>query len=202
MKKVLLIVIDACASRVLESAMNNDQLPNIQALVEAGLFSSNCISIFPSITHAATASIATGCYPEVHGIAGSHWYNAENDTPVYFSSDVWVIMKRGLDQFFEDFVVKLNHQWLQTDTIFQQVEQNGLQAACLNHLIFRGDVKHKLNMPQLLRLIPGVPSAEEIYGPSGVVTFVFVFRRFCPSPTQPNDRKFECSQRCAPSFWF
>lgn len=165
-KKVVLIVIDACASAVVTAAMKNGDLPNMQALTRLGNFNPNCISIFPSITHAATTSIATGCYPNVHGIAGSHWYNVDNDVPVYYSSDPWVIMNRGVGEFFEDFAVKLNHQWLQTNTIFQTVEQANLKAACLNYLIYRGNTKHLLDVPQLLTLLPGVPSVEEVYGPS------------------------------------
>jgi predicted AlkP superfamily pyrophosphatase or phosphodiesterase len=51
-----MIVIDACASRVLVEAMADGKLPNFKALAETGYFSPNCLSIFPSITHAATAS--------------------------------------------------------------------------------------------------------------------------------------------------
>jgi hypothetical protein len=54
-----MIVIDACASRVLVEAMADGKLPNFKALAETGYFSPNCLSIFPSITHAATASLAT-----------------------------------------------------------------------------------------------------------------------------------------------
>ena len=90
MKKVLLIVIDACTSRVLVPAMDNNRLPNLKILAEAGYFNPNCISIFPSITHTATASLATGCYPQNHGIAGSSWYDTESDDPVHYSADFWV----------------------------------------------------------------------------------------------------------------
>jgi hypothetical protein len=166
MKKVILIVIDSCSSNIIVPAMESSLLPNMQEMAEIGSFSPSCISIFPSITHAATASIATGCYPQEHGIAGAHWYSLDSDDPVYYAGDFWVILNRGLGEFFEDFVVRLNHRWLKADTIFQTVERAGLKAACINHIIFRGDVRHELNIPNLLTFLPGVPSSETVYGPT------------------------------------
>jgi predicted AlkP superfamily phosphohydrolase/phosphomutase len=63
MKKVLLMIIDACTPRVLDQAMRRGRLPNLLALSEAGFFHQAGSSIYPSITHAAMASLATGCYP-------------------------------------------------------------------------------------------------------------------------------------------
>lgn len=166
MKKVLLVVIDALSSAVVVPAMESGLLPNLKALTEIGFFNPACSSIFPSITHTATAAIATGCYPQDHGIAGAHWYSLDSDDPVYYSGDFWVIFQRGFGEFFEDFVVRLNHRWLQADTIFQIMERAGLQAACINHIIFHGDVLHQLDIPRLLTFLPGVPSSETIYGPT------------------------------------
>jgi len=166
MKKLLLIIIDAFSTRVLEPALENGQLPNMQALAGAGVFKPSCSTIFPSITHAATVSLMTGYYPREHGVPGSHWYNLETDEAVYYGDDIQVILSQGLDTFFENFVLGLNQQWLQAETLFQIVEKAGLKAACLNHIIFRGDQPHKVNVPQLLVLLPGIPFTEEIYGPS------------------------------------
>ena len=157
-----MIVIDAYTSRVFEPAVDNGRLPNFKALMTAGYFNPVCISVFPSITHAATASLATGYYPQDHGVAGSSFYHIDSNDPVYYSADFWVIVNKGIDQFFEDFVIKLNHQWLQAKTIFQTVEQAGLTAACVNHIIFKGDTPHTLNIPQTLSLLPGIPASEEI----------------------------------------
>lgn len=166
MKKVLLIVVDACASRVLVPALENGRLPNIQRLAQAGVIHPNSISIFPSITPAATSSIVTGVYPYKHGIAGAHWYNAGDDTVVYYGPDFWVIVDKGLGEFFDDFVVRLNQERLRAETLFETVERAGKQAACLNYLIFRGDVAHTIDVPLLLGLIPGVPFSKEVHGAS------------------------------------
>lgn len=166
MKKVLLIVVDACASRVLVPALENGRLPNIRRLSQAGAMYPNSISIFPSITPAATSSIITGVYPYEHGVAGAHWYNPNEDTVVYYGPDFWVIVDKGLGDFFDDFLLRLNHDRLRAETLFETVERAGKRAACLNYLIFRGDVAHTIDMPLLLGLIPGAPFSEEVRGAS------------------------------------
>lgn len=166
MKKTLLIVVDAIASRVVKPAMAEGKLPNLKALSEAGSFRPESIAIFPSITPAATSSIITGQYPRAHGVLGFHWYDLRHDTVVYYGDDFWVIWREGFGEFFDDFLNKLNHQRLRGETLFQTVERSGLKAANLNYLIFRGDVKHKANVPFWISLLPEVPTQETIFGPS------------------------------------
>lgn len=166
MKKVLLIVIDACASRVLSRGIHQGKFPHMAALVQAGLFSPECTTVFPSITPAATSAIITGCPPCEHGILGASWYDTETEEIVYYGSDFWVILNRGIGDFVEDFLVKLNHQRLKAETLFETVERAGLQAASLNYLIYRGDTSHTASMPLGLGLLPGVPDARQIRGPS------------------------------------
>ena len=74
MKKTVLIVVDAFASRVLIPAMNSGRLPNLLALAEAGTLETECVPVFPSITPAATSSIITGQYPSRHDVLGAYWY--------------------------------------------------------------------------------------------------------------------------------
>lgn len=165
MKKVLLIVIDALASRVVLPAMADGRLPNLRALAQAGELAPECISIFPSITPAATSSIITGVYPCDHGIAGDYWYDYETNDVAYFGADFQVIWNRGLESFFEDFLVCLNQERLQAQTLFQYVEQAGYRAASLNYLIFHGDVPHGVNLPLLFQLWPGIEAPDKLDGP-------------------------------------
>ncbi|MCA9022111.1 MAG: alkaline phosphatase family protein, partial [Planctomycetaceae bacterium] len=73
MKKVILVIIDALASRVVQPALQKGLLPNFQQLIERGVLRRECTSIFPSITPAATCALATGAYPFEHGISGAYW---------------------------------------------------------------------------------------------------------------------------------
>lgn len=69
--KVLLVVIDAATPHVVCPAIRTGRLPTLQRLADAGTLHEASVSIFPSITPAATTSIITGAYPAEHGIAGA-----------------------------------------------------------------------------------------------------------------------------------
>ena len=97
-----------------------------------------CTSIFPSITPAATTSIVTGRYPADHGIAGAFWYEPERETVAYYGYDFWVILRRGIDDFVNDFLVRLNQDRLRAATLFERVEDGDRTAASLNYLAHHG----------------------------------------------------------------
>lgn len=147
MKKVLLIIVDALSSRVVEPALTEDRLPNLRMLRDAAEVQTDSISIFPSITPAATSSLVTGTYPCEHGVSGANWYISEEKTVVYFGYDVWAILEEGVGTYAQDFLMNLNEKHLKADTVFQMVEDNGLQAASLNYLVYHGDNAHSLQLP-------------------------------------------------------
>jgi len=166
MKNVLLVVIDALASRVVRPALDEGKLPNLRALAKAGRVDWDCTAIFPSITPAATAALVTGGYPAATGITGAYFYDLEEDRVHYYGDDTWAILRRGFSAFFQDFLVSLNRDQLRAETAFQTVERAGKRAACLNYLWFRGDVLHRARVPWLLRLWPGIQRSKTVPGPS------------------------------------
>ena len=95
MKRTLLFVVDGCTSRVLRSMIRDGALPTIEALRARGALAYDCVSVFPSITPAATASIVTGRYPEGHGIAGMSWWDPSTDRVSYYGDDVWTMTTCG-----------------------------------------------------------------------------------------------------------
>lgn len=177
MKRTLLVVIDALASRVVKPAMDSGDLPNLQRLAECGTLREECVSIFPSITPAATASIATGRYPCDHAIAGNYFYNTEADCVRYFGTDFWAVQRKSFSTYFQDFLIALNSEVLQSPTLFQIVERNGRTAGCINYMIYRGDHAHEVNMPWLMKLWPGIPFSTEVRGPGLLYEGDFVTTR-------------------------
>lgn len=155
-KKVLLVIIDGLASRVVLPALEAGRLPNLQRLRNLASWTNDSIAIFPSITPAATSSLITGRYPCDHRIAGAYWYDADEKRVVYYGYDFWAILEEGIETFFKDFVVELNEEHLKAKSIFQRVEERGLTAGSLNYLIYRGDHPHKLKLPLPRRLLPAV----------------------------------------------
>ncbi len=151
--KVLLVVIDAATARVVSPAIKTGQLPTMQRLAEAGRLHES-VTMFPSITPAATTTIITGHYPAKSGIVGASWYDEGAENVAYFGDDFWVIAREGFRAFLDDFLVGLNGDRLRAPTLFQTVERAGKSAMCLNYLIFKGDVEHTVKIPGLLAMLP------------------------------------------------
>jgi hypothetical protein len=164
--KVLLVVIDAASPRVVCPAIQIGRLPNLKRIADAGSLHQGLLSIFPSITPAATSSIVTGAYPAEHGIAGASWYDEDRNEVAYYGDDFWVIAKEGFGAFLRDFLVRLNGDRLKAPTLFELIERTGRRAACVNYLVFRGNTPHRVNVPWLMALLPGVPITEWVHGPS------------------------------------
>lgn len=172
--KVLLIVIDAASPRVFCPAVQTGRLKHLNRLAESGQMHQSSVSIFPSITPAATASIITGTYPAEHGIVGASWYDQAQDQVAYYGDDLWVVAREGFGAFLRDFLVHLNGDRLTAPTLFELVEQSGASAACLNFLIYRGLKAHRVNIPWLLAMLPGPPLTETVRGPSTLCLRDFV----------------------------
>ncbi|MEW4527412.1 alkaline phosphatase family protein [Maioricimonas sp. JC845] len=177
MKRVLLVIIDALATRIVGPAMQDGRLPNFSRLAEAGVFRQESTAIFPSITPAATASLMTGRYPVDHGIAGAFWYDRDSDRVAYYGDDIWVMLNEGIGTYFEDFLVNLNFTRLQAETLSERVEKAGMTAAVLNYMWFRGETRHDVNTPLLLQLMPGVSLSDSISGPTITTLGDFVTSR-------------------------
>ena len=164
--KLLLVVVDAATPNVVAPAVRTGRLPVLQRLADAGTMHEASVSIFPSITPAATTSIITGAYPAEHGIAGASWYDEQRQEVAYYGDDFWVIAREGFGPFVNDFLLRLNGDRLRAPTLFEMVERAGRTAACLNYLVFRGNQPHRVRIPGLIAALPGVPLAETVEGPS------------------------------------
>jgi len=164
--KVLLVVIDAATPHVVCPAVRTGRLPVLARLAEAGTMHETSVSIFPSITPAATTSIITGCYPAEHGIAGAAWFDEARGEVAYYGDDFWVIARKGFGPFVRDFLLRLNGDRLTAPTLFQMVERRGRIAASLNYLVYRGDHAHEARVPALLRGLPDMPSSGVLMGPT------------------------------------
>ena len=172
--KILLVVIDAATPHVVCPAIRTGQLPVMHRLADAGTLHERSVSIFPSITPAATTSIITGCYPAEHGISGASWFDRTKEEVAYYGDDFWVIAREGFGEFIRDFLLRLNGDRLRAPTLFEITERSGRVAACLNYLVFRGIVPHKVRIPGLIATLPGVPLSETVEGPSTLCLGDFV----------------------------
>lgn len=167
MRNVLLLVIDALTAPYLYDEIENGRLPTFAAIKENSVYRSQCTTVFPSITQAALSSLVTGRYPAEHGVLGSHWYREESGESVHFSTELSYIFQKGLGNHLYDLVYKLNHVYLNKDvsTIFEEVDALGMDAASINHLIYRGSYEHEVDMPFLFKFLPNLPKKITLKGP-------------------------------------
>jgi hypothetical protein len=175
--KVLLVVIDGAAPRVVGPAIQTGRLPVLRRLVDAGAYTDSCTTIFPSITPAATTAIVTGEYPAANGILGASWYEEATGDIAYYGDDFWVIAREGFRAFLDDFLARLNGDRLVAPTLFEVVERSGMRAACLNYLIFKGLHAHEVRIPAAFRLLPGVRRKETVRTPSIIAIGDFLTTR-------------------------
>ena len=138
----------------------------MRSLAEAGTMHAASVTMFPSITPAATSTIITGAYPAEHGIAGASWFDSGRQEVAYYGDDFWIILREGFGHFINDFLLRLNGDRMRAPTLFEMVERAGRPAACLNYLVFKGSVPHKVNLPGVMAALPGVPFTETVEGPS------------------------------------
>lgn len=163
-KRCLLLVVDALSERILRRQLAADKLPNINRVLQSGGNINRCLSIFPSITPAATCSIVTGCYPSQHHIEGACWFDRDRSELAYFGDDLRFTMDRGMQDFFVDFADHLNYELLDCPTVFETLDQNGIDSVCINFMWFAGPHPHPRHTPFLLKALAGKLS-DEVRGP-------------------------------------
>jgi hypothetical protein len=161
----------------MSTLLEQGRLPTLARLAACGRLNLDCISIFPSITPAATSTIVTGHYPREHGVAGMSWFDPDTGAVSYFGDDVWTVARRGFGDLLRGFLLRLNDETLKAKTIFQLTEEQGCPAGCFNHLIFKGNTPHEVRVPLLMRLLPSVDSKLVVHGPSTLCLGDFVSER-------------------------
>lgn len=163
--RVILMIVDALNTRTFFPLLDSGSLPNFKRLIDRGTLRERSISIFPSLTPAATSTIITGCSPREHRVFGFHWFDRSDNEVAYYGDDFWTIAELGFADFFDGCLCKLNQDHLSAATIFQKLHQKGRQCASLNFLMFQGATRHEAKVPLWFSWHPGVPFAETISGP-------------------------------------
>lgn len=162
-RRCVLFVVDALSDRVVRQAIEQQRLPHMAQFIQDGQAVA-CTSIFPSITPAATCSIATGRYPAGHGIEGAFWYDREHEELAFYGDDLQLVLQRGMHAYLVDFGDRLNNERLQAPTIFERLADAGITSGSVNSMWFRGPRTHRRTTPLLLRAVAG-KLPDEVNGP-------------------------------------
>jgi hypothetical protein len=148
-KPVLLLVLDGIRPDVMRSAIRDGDAPTFGALVEKGEAVWDAVSVFPSITPAATAAIVTGEPPVGSGIYGHAWFNEAEDRIVVYGAMTETVITAGPLQVLHNNVWRMNRDDLYADTLFETLHGIGVEGACVNYPIRRGPYRHRVRLKTL-----------------------------------------------------
>jgi hypothetical protein len=161
-KPVLLLVLDGIRPDVLRAAIREGDAPSLGALAERGEAVWDAVSVFPSITPAATAAIATGEAPSGSGIVGHAWYDEEERRVVVYGAMTETVMATGPIKVFHNNVWRMNRDDLYASTLFETLHDHGVDGACVNFPVRRGPYTH----PIRLKTVEGYRRNGRYLGPS------------------------------------
>ena len=148
---MLLLVLDGIRPDVLRAAVRDGDAPALGFLAERGEAVWDAVSVFPSITPAATAAIATGEAPERSGILGHAWYDREEGRLVVYGAMRETVISTGPVKVFHNNVWRMNRDDLHAPTVFETLHERGIDGACVNFPIRRGPHEHPLRLRSVKR---------------------------------------------------
>ena len=161
-KPALLLVLDGIRPDVLRAAIREGEAPNLGAIAERGEAVWDAVSVFPSITPAATAAIATGEAPAKSGIVGHAWYDEDERRVVVYGAMTETVMASGPIKVFHNNVWRMNRDDLHASTLFETLHDSGFDGACVNFPVRRGPHTHPIRM----KTVEGYLKGGRYLGPS------------------------------------
>jgi hypothetical protein len=147
---------------VLRAAIRAGDAPNLAAIALRGEAVWDGVSVFPSITPAATAAIATGEAPARSGIVGHAWYDHEEERVIVYGAMRETVLSTGPIKVFHNNVWRMNRDHLHAPTLFEDLHDRGLDGACVNFPIRRGPHRHPIRM----KSVEGYRRGGRYLGPS------------------------------------
>ncbi|HET9720968.1 MAG TPA: alkaline phosphatase family protein [Solirubrobacteraceae bacterium] len=167
-KKLVLVVIDALKPEMLERAMASGRAPALRRIAQEGVYVSDCVAAFPSVTPVCAASITTGVGPDEHLIPSMNWYHRDEGRYVEYGSSFSATRQFGVLRSLTDTVYRMNAEHLsaQVNTVFESLDDMDVRTAGTTYLIYRGRHQHEVaNESALARIVTSTLFRRTIDGP-------------------------------------
>jgi Type I phosphodiesterase / nucleotide pyrophosphatase len=151
-KKLILVVVDGLTPEALRQGLDEGRLPALASLEAAG-WSGRGTSVFPSLTPVCLSSIATGAFPDVHAIPHLVWYHRGERRVVEYGSSFSAMRAVGARRSIRDTVFAMSgeHVARGATTVFEALEDGGLEPGAINFTCYRGRTRHPIRLPALAR---------------------------------------------------
>ncbi|MGX1430404.1 putative AlkP superfamily pyrophosphatase or phosphodiesterase [Cytobacillus horneckiae] len=165
--KVILLVIDSLMDESLKKAIEENKAPALAFFMNNGRYSNQLVSAYPTMSVTIDSSLITGTYPNEHKIPGLVWYNKDQERMINYGNGFFEMMKIGATQFAEDAIYQFNNVDLSphVETIHEALEKRGRSSASINTIIYRGNYKHELKIPEIIEKTTGLPDHYNTLGP-------------------------------------
>ena len=167
-KKLVLCVIDALKPEMLERAIASGRAPALERIIQEGVYVSECVAAFPSVTPVCAATITTGVGPDEHLIPSMNWYHREEERYVEYGSSFSATRQFGVVRSLTDTVYRMNAEHLSHDvnTVFESLDDIDVRTAGTTYLIYRGRHQHEVaNESALARIVTSTLFRRTIDGP-------------------------------------
>lgn len=142
--------------------------PAFKFLIEQGYFVPDIVSSYPTMSMTIDSTILTGTYADQHRIPGLIWFNEVDNQVISYGSGLREIWDNGIKDVIQNGIIHLNEEHLSgnTVTIHEVLESQGLQAASINGLLYRGPKTHQLSVPKTIAATPILPENIKVHGPT------------------------------------
>ncbi|HXL43756.1 MAG TPA: alkaline phosphatase family protein, partial [Gaiellaceae bacterium] len=139
---------DGLTPSMLEHGLDQGRLPALGLLHESGTYVQGTTT-FPSVTPVCLTSIATGAHPDVHGVPHLVWYHRDERRVVEYGSSFAAVRAAGTRRSMRDSIFAMAHEHVSRDalTVFEALEDEGLECGAINFTCYRGRTRHALKLP-------------------------------------------------------
>lgn len=146
----------------MRAAIREGDAPNFRALSRRGEVRYDAVSVFPSITPAATSAIATGEAPGASGIIGHAWYDRKAGETIVYGAKTSTVIRTGAVQVMHNHVWRMNRDDLLPPTVFEKLHERGIDGANVHFPVRRGPHEHPIRS----KLVEGYVKGSRYLGPS------------------------------------
>ncbi len=163
-KPVILLNIDSLMSKPLEVAVQTGRAPALAFLKEKGIYLSNVVSSFPTMSVTIDSSLLTGTYADEHHIPGLNWFDTTKKEVVNYGTGFRETWRLGTRRSIHNMLYRLNHEHLSPNvsTIHEDLANQGIPSASINSFVYRGNTAQKLKVPKLLTTLTYFQDGEWI----------------------------------------
>jgi predicted AlkP superfamily pyrophosphatase or phosphodiesterase len=150
-KPVLLLVLDGIRPDVLRAAIRDGDAPALGFLAERGEAVWDGVSVFPSITPGGDGGDSHGEPPVEERHIGHAWYDREEGRVVVYGAMRDTVISTGPVKVFHNNVWRMNRDDLTAPTLFEKLDERGIDGACVNFPVRRGPHEHPVRVRSVER---------------------------------------------------